>query len=243
LSAERSERLQSDAALQAQMRQNEEQARTNAARLEELQRAHDQLAATAMINRYTHPSYSLARGGGPPMFDSSGFYRRPRIELSTGGGAAGYDNSRGFVTMQTGGTWTAHAGIAFANWLALEARYTGTVNSFTSPAVVNKLVLNGGDLVARFTAPFPLFQPYGYAGLGIYNQSVTGTITDQTVAALNGRDMVTVPVGGGLNIPLVPWMSLAFEGGYAFFLNSFGTNLQINQRGLWNATGLLRFSL
>lgn len=242
LETERNERIAADANIGQQVQASRTQLDEMGSHLASLQQQHDALAATAMRNAYTHETHTAARGGGPPMVDNGGFYRRPRFEIGLEGGGAGYAQGALNTTLQAGGAWGVRAGVALSTWLGFEARYFGAYNHVNDQTVTTALLVSGGSAVARLTAPIPYIHPYAFGGIGVYNQTIIGDQSaNNPVIAVNSRNDAVVPVGGGIEVPFSPNFSIAAEGAYHTFLHLAATDTE--HSNLWSASGLLKFSM
>jgi hypothetical protein len=130
-----------------------------------------------------------------------------------GGGYEDFTNSTLRSMTGGGGSWNARGVVGTRQYLGAEAAYVGAAHSVEALGVGSNalLVSNGLEGNARVNLPITmrhaqLLVPFGFIGLGWQHYQVTNTNTN--TSDLAGKDdVVTMPVGGGLEYAIGRFMA------------------------------------
>jgi hypothetical protein len=182
--------------------------------------------------------------------------RGPRIVLGIGLGVAkmvesgpfGFNNGVGSVT-DAGPAWVLTGGVEFTRWLAVEARYSASytaVEASTGPGGSFGFVSNGIAATLRLTAPFPYVRPYIFGGLGYYDIALAGSASARAASPLFSSSQAGIPMGFGIDIPLMWHLSIGAEAAYHFQLGESYSNSMVNGidgGDITTFTGMMRLRL
>jgi opacity protein-like surface antigen len=136
-------------------------------------------------------------------------------------GPFGFNNGVGSVT-GAGASWGARAGVEFFDWLAVEARYSGSrtsVHASAAPAGSLAFVSTAADLTLRLSAPLPWVHPYIFGGMGYNQVSLAGSTEARAGSPLHSSGQTEIAMGFGVDVPLTWRLSVGFEATYHFQLS------------------------
>ena len=159
---------------------------------------------------------------GPLLYAAADFGGSGMVES----GPFGFRNGLGSVTT-FGPSWALRGGIDVLPWLGFEARYVGMYNAVTSsvsPAGSLSYLTTGGEAAIRFILPVPYVRPYVFGGVGIYENSLTGSASARAASAMTSNTAPGIPMGIGVEVPLTWHLSVGAEATYPYLLGeSFAT--------------------
>lgn len=125
------------------------------------------------------------------------------MSLSLGGGVSDFIDDDAEDITDVGGAWDARLAIGTRSILGLEAAYVGTAQDMDALGLDDDAVLvsNGVEALARLNLGNYALQPYVVGGVGWTRYEIVNE--DFNTSAIESQDdIVTVPVGAGLNARL-----------------------------------------
>ncbi len=159
---------------------------------------------------------------GPQLYAAADFGGSGMVETGPFGFGKGLGSATTF-----GPSWALRGGIDVLPWLGVEGRYVGMYNAATSsvsPAGSLGYLTTGGEAVIRLILPVPYVRPYAFGGVGIYDNSLTGSASARAASALTSNTAPGVPMGIGVEVPLTWHLSVGAEATYHFLIGeSFAT--------------------
>jgi hypothetical protein len=120
------------------------------------------------------------------------------VQLTAGGGVAGFFESNTRTFLRTGGAWNLRAALGTRWPFGIEAAYVGSVDSITNLGLQTGALLvgNGVEGNLRFNPWHTRVQPYAFVGAGLVNYRVTNTqLSNTDVQRI--YNVFTLPVGAG----------------------------------------------
>jgi hypothetical protein len=162
-----------------------------------------------------------------------------------GGGFEDFTNSAVRSMTGGGGAWNARFVAGTRQFVGMEAAYVGAARSINTLGLANdtSLVNNGLEGNLRVQVPVPvgrsLIEPFGFGGVGWQHYSLTNTAAN-TSDLLNNDDVLTLPVGGGLEYSYAMFMADArFTYRYTYYNNLFPvTGEKLNNWGVGGNIGV-----
>ncbi len=188
---------------------------------------------------------AMARTAPTPVTRPASMFR-PRLTAAVEAGGGGWSRDMANA-VHPGATWGARVGVQLTDWLIIDGRYFGMYN-FGRDAVVGPVansVTNGATANVRLMAPFQWVRPYAFAGIGAYSVGVTGTDVNTQNTPLRQATRGVVPLGVGVEVPIVQHVSIGAEGQYhvTFGNNTYGVVPQLATGDIWSVNGVLRFTM
>jgi hypothetical protein len=126
--------------------------------------------------------------------------------ISAGGGLTGFTDETTRDFFGTGPTWDVRVIVGARQFLALEASYVGSSQSFARaerlPGVDSSIVGTGIEADLRVNLGTGRFQPYGFAGLGWMRYDVR--VEGERANVPSDDDILTIPVGAGVTYRMQP---------------------------------------
>ena len=132
--------------------------------------------------------------------------------LLVGGGVEDFTSNNVQSMTSVGGFWNARAIAGTRQFVGLEAAYVGAAHSIDALGLSSNaaLVSNGVEGALRLNVPVlaerSMFEPFGFIGLGWQHYSLTNTSTSSADVA-NSDDIMTMPLGGGLEYAYGPFIA------------------------------------
>jgi hypothetical protein len=162
-----------------------------------------------------------------------------------GGGFEDFTNSNLRSMTGGGGAWNARVLAGTRQFVGVEAAYVGAARGVDALGVQSNAVLvsNGVEGAVRLNVPVvlrsrQLLEPFGFVGLGWQRYQVTNTNTN-TSSLANNDDIMSMPVGGGLEYAIGRFMADArftYRSTYYNDLMRFGGN--VNNWGVSTQVGV-----
>jgi hypothetical protein len=157
------------------------------------------------------PSYRNEEPGEHHHRHRSRIFAPGTVSLTTGAGVTNYFGSGVTGALDPGAAWDARVTFGTSSFIALEAGYVGSSNSFDSPERSGHVISNGLDGDLRLQIPLRV-EPYVFGGVG-YNHMA---LYNRQLLGVNSDDQFTVPAGAGLTGYIGRHATLDVRGTYRY---------------------------